>query len=210
MNPGVVAPGLDRRRLVRRRRHDRRRAAVGLQVLDPAVGADGESRRPAASHLGEALRRERRDPCIEPVRRQIEASRKHGAASGRRVGPSQPLQARRETRRGRAALGAPGSGGASRNSRTVRVPVTAATRCVALPSPSVGVGAGDRHQVDELVVAQQRRGDGPPPRHASGPRPAPARAAARGVAAPAEVGLATRRTGLRQLVEAATRAAAWM
>src|SRR5207244_755590 len=52
--------------------------------LEPAVGADADPVDACASELDEALRRERRDPRVEPVRARVEALRERAVEHGRR------------------------------------------------------------------------------------------------------------------------------
>ena len=68
---GIVGKRKHRSGLAGRRRQGLLRGR-GLQVLDPAVGTHVDAGGVVCAHLGQALGGKRSDPCIKPVRRDIQ------------------------------------------------------------------------------------------------------------------------------------------
>jgi hypothetical protein len=140
----------------RHRRHGRGRSRP--QLFDPAVGADIGALRRARHHRGEPLGGERRDPRVEPVRREIERAL-HEILQGLAVAVLQMDEAAAEISqrcRGRRVEG----GEALEVLAHGRAAGDAGSRLIETPGPRRRWRRLRRigDEVDELGVAQERRG----------------------------------------------------
>ena len=156
------------------------RRGNGLEILDPPIGADVLPLRPVGVHLRQALGRDRGDPGVEAMRREVEGAlhqlRDRLAVEPCEIGQAGAELAERRQRRRREA-------GLRLEELADRAAAGDGQRALQLTPPVIGLRrAGD--EIDELGVAEQRhRGRRRSRRPAAARRRRRSPAAGRGAAA---------------------------